>query len=261
MYIAVLLFSLATSFLSTRAYTCPDNVVGDPTMPCIEVRACSDSANMASIAIDALSSGAGPGQSVATVGICYLEESLQLTYNVQNQYFFPTEDVYSDCNSAIWNEDTVEAFIAPGFDANQLKEPKCYGEFDISPYGVKWQGSIYNKNLNGTGMSSLLYDCDETASSSSIHNEDHYWTATLTIDFSLLNCPRNCPSCDTNSVETKPLPYYRVNFYRINELSSVADDNNCNLDTSACEYLAWSPNLHSPPSFHQPLYFGMLVIV
>ena len=257
MCIAMFLVSLAVSALSA----CPDNAVGDPAMPCVEVRACGDSANMASITIDALSSGAGPGQSVATVGICYLEESLQLTYYVQNQYYFPTEGVYSDCNSAIWNEDTVEAFIAPGFDANQLEEPKCYGEFDISPYGVKWQGSIYNKNLNGTGMSSLLYDCNETISSSSIHKEDHYWTATLTIDFSILNCPRNCPSCDTDSVEAKPLPYYRVNFYRINELSSVADDNNCNLDISACEYLAWNPNQHTPPSFHQPLYFGMLVIV
>lgn len=44
---------------------------------------------------------------------------------------------------AIWNEDTVEAFIAPVFDSNQIKEPKCYGEFDISPFGTKWQGIIY----------------------------------------------------------------------------------------------------------------------
>lgn len=230
-------------------------------MPCIEVRACDESNNMASITISNLSSGTGQGKSVATVGICYFEESLQLTYNIQNQYNFPTEGVYNDCNSAIWNEDTVEAFIAPGFDVNQLKEPRCYGEFDISPYGVKWQGSIYNKNLNGTGMTNLLYNCDDTISTSSIYGDYHYWTASIKIDFSLLNCPRNCPTCDINFVDSKPLPVYRVNFYRINELTSVADDNNCDLDSSACEYLAWSPNLHSPPSFHQPIYFGTLVIV
>ncbi len=252
---------LLVSSLSTNSYTCSDYVESNPTLPCIEVRSCDDSSNMASITINTLSSGAGKGQSVATVGICYYKDSLQLTYNIKNQNYFPTEGVYSDCNSAIWNEDTVEAFIAPGFDSNQIKEPKCYGEFDISPFGTKWQGSIYNKNLNGTSMASSLYDCDDTISSSTIYRDDNSWTASLKIDFSLLNCPHNCPTCDVNSVTTTPLSLYRVNFYRINELSSVADDNNCNLDTSACEYLAWSPNLHSPPSFHQPLYFGTLLIV
>jgi len=48
---------------------------------------------------------------------------------------------------------------------------------------------------------------------------------------------------------------YYANFYRINELNKVAT-----CTTSDCEYIAWSPTYVNPPAFHEPLYFGTIVL-
>jgi len=48
---------------------------------------------------------------------------------------------------------------------------------------------------------------------------------------------------------------YYANFYRINELNKVAS-----CTTSDCEYIAWSPTYVNPPAFHEPLYFGTIVL-
>jgi hypothetical protein len=159
--------------------------------------------------------------------------------------------------------DVAEAFITPSVGEAPESAPHCYSELDISPGDVMFESGIYNPNLNHTGISGTLINC---STSDVLHSTDlsslssgQSWTASLAFPWVLLNCPRGCPItsdyCVGNITERKAL--YRANFFRINQLLP-GSDTKCS--SSTCEYLSWSPTMQDPPAFHEPNYFGYLVM-
>lgn len=223
-------------------------------VPCVEIPSCLSGAGM--IEINLLSSGLiASGKS--TVSMCYTDQFLNITHAAFDQKYFTTSP-YTNCNSEIYLLDVVEAFVAPDLEESG---PLCYSEIDVSIENVMFESGIINPNLNHTGISGQVLEC----SSSGIQHEtfgnreENLWTSSVQIPWSVLNCPRGCPYsayCDASSDLSKPLGSYRANFFRLNELEATSK-----CTSTLCDYMAWSPNFVSPPAFHEPLYFGYLVLV
>jgi hypothetical protein len=238
-----------------------------PGLPCVEVPKCSyqnnhqvlkkrggvewSMENFATIPITQLSTGAGKGKSLTEVHLCFDETNLYLNVDLHNQFYLTNEQQFKTCNDAIFNENVFETFIVP----YQETEPHCYNELDISPNNVMFEAGIYNPNLNHTGIVGTDMSCDASGIlHNTVINSDLSWKAALSYPFHLLNCPYNCPVGNYCGRDL-PNDIYRLNFYRINELSPVSK-----CSSSTCEYLAWNPTLANPPAFHEPTKFGYMLL-
>lgn len=178
-----------TSVVAKTALKCTD--ITDKSVPCVEIPRCTSNAkNVATVVIDQLSNGFGNSQATSSVGLCFTDTTLNVVHTAMGQkYLGPTS--YTECNSAIFNSDVAEFFVAPYME----EEPHCYNELDISPYNVMFDSGIYNPNLNHTGITGTTFPCDTSNINhkTSIDMSKNEWTATLTFPFSVLNCPYDCP--------------------------------------------------------------------
>lgn len=229
---------------------------GVPNLPCVEIPRCPS--RNGAIDIRLLSSGAIPSQETTahSTVLCHDETSLTIEVELNQQRVASSmnNNPYTTCNSAIYNLDVFEMFIAPG-----LEDPHCYTEIDISLSGVPFFSGIFNPNLNHTGITNYLIDCTASGIEYGVSNsrvqETQSWRAALKIPLALINSPTGCPSNKTSSPS-----FYRANFYRINsKVEEAAQNQKCSPET--CDYLAYSPNGVEPPSFHEPKAFGTLVFV
>lgn len=232
----------------------------NPKVPCLEVPKCNSSTGPpALVRIDHLSNGLPASEVAQTTQLCHDGEGdfLQVSFDIEQQGVSASLDSkYTTCNSGVFNLDVMEAFIAP--PGGSLH---CYTELDLSMANVPFFSGIYNPNLNHTGIVGTSIDC---ASSGIAHSTDTAslkaqgrWTSSIRVPFSLLRCPAGCPEAcppsNSNNV-------WRANFYRVRvNDAAVMDTQRCT--TEFCDYLAWSPTNVSPPSFHEPLSFGFLVLV
>jgi hypothetical protein len=246
------------------------------TLPCIEISKCSISTKT-EININKLSSGID-SKSKSTIHVCYVSDNndstsgLHISHEAYNQKY-TNEGGYDTCNSAIFNLDVTEYFISPfKIDINEIETTSnidelgshCYTELDLSPYNTMFEAGIYNPNLNHTGIENVLLDCNTSGvtHTSEVDLDKSIWKSNLKLPWDSINCPADCPSINNkwpgveSSCINDPLNVYRINFYRINELVPV---DSCS--STSCEYLAWSPNYVTPPSFHEPKYFGYMILV
>jgi hypothetical protein len=251
----------ALSLASGLAESCKE--VRDSSVPCVEVPDCA-SQRYGAVIIDQLANGNGPSVATSNIKLCHDNEFLHVTHVANDQMYFTPNENLSECNSDIYSSDVAELFIAPYMEA----EPHCYNELDISPYfgGVRFDAGIYNANLNQTGISGTDFGCvgepgyDNMTTSVAADVKNHRWTATLSFNWGLINCPFNCPMQLHYCGHDTPNTIYRANFFRIHQL--LADKSRCGSGADdSCEYLAWSPTLANPPAFHVPTKFGYLVLV
>ncbi len=140
----------------------------------------------------------------------------------------------------------MEAFIA----ARGSEDPQRYLEVETTPHSALYSSHIFNPFLNGT-ISHTLVPCNTSGIEhfSSADESSRTWRAVLAIPWQLVNAA--APS-------TAPVQRgdeYRANFYRINMRNNVSS-----CSASDCDYGAWSATMRSPPSFHQPKYFGVLLL-
>ena len=133
----------------------------------------------------------------------------------------------------------MEAFIAP----RGSEDPQRYLEVETTPHSALYSSHIFNPFLNGT-ISHTLVACSSSADESS-----RTWRAVLAIPWQLVNAA--APS----AAPAQPGDEYRANFYRINMRNNVSS-----CSASDCDYGAWSATMRNPPSFHQPKYFGTLLL-
>ena len=232
----------------------------DASLPCVEVPKCQQQEHIqpTKVQINLLSSGAVPGvpQTAQTTEICHDADNLKISWLVEQQAVTASlNSKYTTCNSAIFNLDVMEFFIAPQDNLH------CYTELDLSMANVPFFSGIQNPNLNHTGITGTPIDCAssgiETATDTSQVQQTGRWTSQLRVPLSLLQCPVGCPAQCTTPTDAS---VFRVNFYRINVRdASVMQTQKCNDDV--CDYLAWSPTSVSPPSFHEPNSFGYMVLV
>ncbi len=128
-----------------------------------------------------------------------------------------------------------------------------------------FEAGIFNPNLNQTGIVGADMSCD---TSGIVHDtnvvkpadgsDKGEWKAALSYPFHLLNCPYNCQNMSGTTRycgHDTPNDIYRLNFFRINELTPVSK-----CSSSTCEYLAWSPTDANPPAFHVPTKFGFILL-
>lgn len=256
MWSGVKILSLLASFVAvTSAATSCSEIYASgisSSLPCVEVPSCPF---FSSITINTLSDGTKSSQSTSSLQLCHDSSYFHITHTAFAQKFFPSSS-YKSCNDAIYNLDVAEAFIGPHIDSDDGDH--CYSEIDVNPTNEIYESGIYNPNLNHTGASNKELTC---TTSGVLHatvasKAAQSWTATLNIPWKVLNCPAGCPDSRYCSDSSTPADVYRVNFYRVNELSAVTK-----CSSSVCEYMAWSPTLSSPPAFHEPKQFGYLVVV
>ena len=221
-------------------------------LPCVEAPECgSGSAN---IQVTKLSDGSKNSISTSSIDLCYDSQYLRIANSALSQKYFGNVS-YSPCNDAIFNLDVSEAFIAPYISGDAA--PYCYSEIDLSPGNEIYESGISNPNLNHTGCSNSEYVCSAVDVQHKTVKHRTSWDASLSIPWTLLNCPAGCPKstyCATDVAVVQKV--YRINFYRVNELTPVSK-----CSSSTCEYMAWSPTFANPPAFHEPKYFGYLVTV
>lgn len=260
-----LALSLVTADGMAEMKSCHD--IPDSSLPCVEVPICSSDSVGGTLILDDLANGAGSSTATSTIHLCYDQENLHVTHIANDQLYFTPNEAYSECNSGIFSSDVVELFIAPYME----KEPHCYNELDISPYfgGVRFDTGIYNANLNQTGISGTEFGCEgqpgytNMTTAVAVDEQNHQWTATLTFNWALLNCPVGCPLQAHYCGRSTPNTVYRANFFRIHQL--LEDRKQCkageNNKEDSCEYMAWSPTDVSPPAFHVPTKFGYVVLI
>jgi hypothetical protein len=223
--------------------------LSDQRVPCVEVPRCG-TATPSSIKIQRLSSGAGFSQASSEVTLCFDDNDLHITHKAYKQSYL-TATNYPNCNDPIYNSNVVEFFVAPEMES----DPHCYNELDISPSNVMFDAGIYNPNLNYSGIIGSTFTCEGSGIQSSVsYPDEQSWTAEMSVPFSRLNCPYNCP-LNRYCGHSTPNNIYRANFYRISELQPTEK-----CTTSSCEYMAWSPTDVDPPAFHEPTKFGYLVL-
>ncbi len=130
-------------------------------------------------------------------------------------------------NSPLYEEDVVEAFLAP--DAN----PRRYFELEVSPRNAWFEARV--ENLDGR-RDTMRVDRDWICKGfeHAVRSDAAGWRAEWAIPFAALGvaAPRSGDRM-------------RANFFRIDQANGGA-------------YSAWSPTFAEPPDFHVPDRFGVL---
>jgi hypothetical protein len=255
--------ALVLALAATRATTGTRGCAGQ-ALPCVEVAACGSNDRTAPvIVVETLSSGAaGSFSRVESTEVCYTNSGLSISFRLFNQNVTSSlKSDYSTCNSAIYNLDVIEVFIAP-----TQADPHCYSELDVSMGNTPFLAGIFNPNLNHTGISDTLLDC---ATTDVVHEtvytgveQTQTWTASFKLPWGVIDKPAGCPESQIQEQPGESIAgkVYRANVFRIiSKTDSVMDTQKCTADL--CQYLAWSPNGVSPRSFHEPKFFGTLVLV
>ena len=138
----------------------------------------------------------------------------------------------------------------------------------MSPNNIMFEAGIYNENLNHTGLQSSLRNCDKSGiiHESILDLSKSIWNSKLQIPWSVLYCPLGCPLqsyqdiCNNHNNYGLKGSIFRANFYRINEITSTMHCSSGYSSPQTCEYNAWNPTNTMPPSFHEPKYFGYLIL-
>lgn len=141
---------------------------------------------------------------------------------------------YEGRNEPIYEEEVVEAFLAPGED------PRTYFELEQSPRGAWFEARIespygrratmrVDREWRCAGWQRAVRLCTDEA------DRHVWWCAEWAIPFRALE-----------AAAPQPGWRWRANFHRIDREGDG-------------QFSAWSPTLVDPPDFHRPDRFGWLV--
>lgn len=137
-------------------------------------------------------------------------------------------------NQPIYEEEVVEAFLAPGSD------PRAYFELEASPTGAWFEARVespygrratmrVDRDWRCAGWERAVRLCADEA------GRHAWWCAEWAIPFAALGAPPPAPGTR-----------WRANFFRIDR-------------EDGGQFSAWSPTLVDPPDFHRPDRFGSLL--
>lgn len=127
-------------------------------------------------------------------------------------------------NEPIYDEEVVEAFLAPTGD------PRRYFELEANPIGAWFEARVENPDGD---RATMRVDRDWACRGweRAVHVHAGGWDVEWAIPFAAL--------------DADPRAEWRANFYRIDRAHGG-------------EFSAWSPTLADPPDFHVPARFGTL---
>jgi hypothetical protein len=179
----------------------------------------------------AASHGRDPGNAAGSVQatalrVCHDGERLYVAFDCADRDVWGT---LRGRNAPIYEEEVVEAFLAPG------RDPRRYFELESSPLDAYWEGVIDNPDgRRATMRTDLDWVC--AGWQRAVRTSAAGWSAEWAIPFAAL-------------AAAPPLAgeRWRANFYRIERPRGAAP-----------ELSAWSPTLAEPAEFHLPARFGVL---
>jgi hypothetical protein len=183
----------------------------------------------------AASHGRDPGNAARSVQptalrVCHDGERLYLAFDCADRDVWGT---YEGRNHPIYEEEVVEAFLAPG------RDPRRYFELETSPRGAWWEGIIDNPDgLRTTLRTDLDWVCEGWERGVRVREPGaaEGWSVEWAIPFAALGAAP--PQLGER---------WRANFYRIERPRGAAP-----------ELSAWAPTHAEPAEFHLPACFGVL---
>ena len=185
---------------------------------------------LASVAL-AASHGRDPGNAAGSVQptalrVCHDRERLYLAFECVDRDVWGT---YEGRNHPIYEEEVVEAFLAPS------RDPRRYFELESSPRAAYWEGIIDNPDgARATMRSDLDWVC--AGWERAVLQTGAGWSVEWAIPFSALG-----------AAPPRAGERWRANFFRIERPRSGAP-----------EFSAWAPTRAEPAEFHRPECFGVL---
>jgi hypothetical protein len=131
-------------------------------------------------------------------------------------------------DSAIFNDEVVELFIAAGDD-----DPTEYFEFEVSPGAVLLDARIHNPYSTREALDvDVEWDCPGVGWAARRDDAAGRWVAAVRVPWA--------------SLAEAAMDRWRLNLYRIDRAENPEDD----------EYSCWSPTLTDPADFHRPATFA-----
>jgi hypothetical protein len=144
---------------------------------------------------------------------------------------------YTGRNQPLYEEEVVEAFLAPGGD------PRRYFELEANPLGAWFEARIESPDgRRATLRADRDWVCAGWERAVRVHGDlarrdgrHQGWSVEWAIPFAALGAPPPAPG-----------ERWRANFFRIDRAGGG-------------QFSAWSPTFADPPDFHVPDRFGVLV--
>jgi len=171
------------------------------------------------------------------------KKALSVQY-INGNDLYVNDNQYTENNSAMWNQEVFEMFIAPG-----SATPESYVEIEINPNNALFSIYVSNPNGQGTENQATFFNAESEGMILNTTKDaaNNTWSGSFTFPLSLAG----------NVTST-----YRVNFYRVVTTQMPDTSTTWACTTASCLYLAWSPTYSgSAPAFHIPQYFGTLNII
>jgi len=177
-----------------------------------------------------LADGSGPAQQQTVTRVCYNCQMLFVRFDCADTDIWGT---YTQRDDAIYDEEVVEIFIAPG-DAT----PVDYYEFEVSPNGVLLEVFAHNPTGDRAQMQlDFTWDCAGLQWVAQRDDAQNQWRVIYALPWASIGAPADLPTI------------WRANFYRIDRPRNGEPEFSC-----------WSPTMIDPADFHRPAYFGYLTL-
>jgi hypothetical protein len=175
-----------------------------------------------------LADGSGPAVQQTETRIAYDLDNFYVRFDCADTDIW---GVATARDSAIYDEEVVELFIAPG-----TAHPTIYYEFEVSPLGTLLDLDVYSPNLERKGLKgNFAWDCPGLQWSAQRNDAENTWSAYLIVPWRSIGAKGDLPQA------------WRANFYRIERPRGQPPEFSC-----------WSPTMSSPADYHRPAYFGHL---
>jgi len=171
--------------------------------------------------------GAAPEQAT-TVRLAHDDDALWVQFDCADRDIWAT---HADRDGPLWEEETVEVFIAPGEEI-----PAAYLEFEVNPLGAVFDARVANPHGRRDTMSVDIAWNAAGLVAEVARPTPGSWRVDLALPWGDL-------------CEGAPPRVWRANFFRIERPRDGAP-----------EYSCWSPTLTRPPDFHKPACFGTLIL-
>ena len=189
-----------------------------------------------------------------SVGGLDIKEKTIVELSIENNYLvvrfnclddpFVDENYYFDDNSAMWNQEVFEVFIANG-----KEDPKNYLEIEINPNNALFIAEIHNPDQLASSLSLDFINPRKSGIIHEVNKESASWSGYLLLPLSLIQFPAS-----------EMGNQFRVNFYRtILQEKQNSRSWKCSAENSI--FACWNSTMADEPNFHRSEYFGYLKLL